>query len=183
MATRIVLAAAIVLVFAALTELWGLRRELEQVRARRAAIRADVAPLLAVRDSIHRLSEQSVAVRQIEARSPQWTRALFDLALLLPEDTHLTSLRATADTLIIEAAGDRAGEAMQALRRAGSLNDVRMLGAVQRELEDGETSVERFRLRAVLNALPSRVEATRAPGQPNRPTVTQTAAALARGSR
>jgi Tfp pilus assembly protein PilN len=106
-----------------------------------------------MRDSLNQLNERVAKIQELENRSPQWTRALFDLALLLPEDTHLTSLRATADTLIIEASGDRAGEAMQALRRAGSLDDVRMLGAVQRELDDGETSVERFRLRAVLNPL------------------------------
>jgi Tfp pilus assembly protein PilN len=152
-AVRIGLAAAMLLVLAGLAELWGARRELDAVRARRAAIRADVAPLLVMRDSLNQLNERVAKIQELENRSPQWTRALFDLALLLPEDTHLTSLRATADTLIIEASGDRAGEAMQALRRAGSLDDVRMLGAVQRELDDGETSVERFRLRAVLNPL------------------------------
>jgi Tfp pilus assembly protein PilN len=160
-AVRIGLAAAMLLVLAGLAELWGARRELDAVRARRAAIRADVAPLLLMRDSLNQLNESVAKIQELESRSPQWTRALFDLALLLPEDTHLTSLRATADTLIIEASGDRAGEAMQALRRAGSLDDVRMLGAVQRELDDGEISVERFRLRAVLNPLvrePANVE-------------------------
>jgi hypothetical protein len=150
-ALRIAAAAVLLLVGAAIVELWGSTRELEAVRARRAAIRAEVQPLLASRDSIERLERRAGTVRDLEAAAPRWTRALFDLALLLPRDTHITSMRTLGDTILIEATGSRAGDALQALRRAGSLEDVRMLGAIERELLDGETTSERFRLRARLN--------------------------------
>ncbi|MCI0432682.1 MAG: hypothetical protein L0271_03385, partial [Gemmatimonadetes bacterium] len=58
--------------------------------------------------------------------------------------------------LVIEASAARAGEAMQALRRAGSLSDLRLEGVVDRDLADGSTAVERFRLSALLRrALPA----------------------------
>jgi Tfp pilus assembly protein PilN len=93
---------------------------------------------------------RSQAIAQIERSAPRWTRALFDLALLLPSDSYLTSVRTRGDTLVIEGSGASAGEAMQAMRRAGSLDHFRLEGIVERDLEDGSTSVERFRLSARL---------------------------------
>jgi hypothetical protein len=142
--------AAILLAAAAGLELWGLERELKSVQAERAAIREQVAPLLATRDSIDRMGEHTRTVRSLETASPRWTRALFDLALLLPRDAHITSLLTTGDTLVVETTGVRAGAALQALRRAGSLADIRLVGTVERDLEDGATTSERFTFSARL---------------------------------
>ena len=147
---RMAIAAVGLIILAAAIEVWGTRRELNAVRERRAAIRPQVAPLLASRDSIEQLRERADAIRSLEEDAPRWTRALFDLALLLPADAHVTTLRTRGDTLVIEASGARAGEALQALRRAGSLTDLRLEGVVDRDLEDGSTAVERFRLSARL---------------------------------
>lgn len=147
---RLTAAAVVLLAFAAAIEYWGVRRELDTVRARRAEIHADVAPLLAARDSITGMESKVATIREIEEQAPRWTRALFDLALLLPSDAYLTSIRTRGDTLVIEGSGASAGEAIQALRRSGSLKDFRLEGIVERELEDGSTAVERFRLSARL---------------------------------
>lgn len=147
-AKRMAAAAVLLVVAAAGVELWGERRELDTLRARRAEIRADVAPLLSARDSLDRLEQRISEIGALADAAPRWTHALFELAMLLPADAHITSLNASGDTLEVEAAGARAGAALQALRSAGSLRDVRLLGTVQRELEDGSTSVERFRLTA-----------------------------------
>lgn len=147
---RLAAAAIVLLAVAAAIEFWGVRRELDAVRARRAEIRSDVSPLLETRDSINEMETKTAAIRSIEEDSPRWTRALFDLALLLPQDSYLTSVRTRGDTLVIEGSGASAGEAMQALRRAGSLKDFRLEGIVERDLEDGSTAVERFRLSARL---------------------------------
>jgi hypothetical protein len=72
------------------------------------------------------------------------------LAALLPHDTYLTGLFASGDTVEIEAAGSEAGEAIRLLREAGLFQEVRLMGLVERELEEGETVVERFRLWARL---------------------------------
>jgi Tfp pilus assembly protein PilN len=150
---RAAVAAVLLIGAAAAVELWGLQRELDAVLAERAAIREQVAPLLATRNSIDRIAAEAGAVHGLATRSPRWTRALFDLALLLPPDAHITSLHTTGDTLVVEATAARAGTALQALRKAGSLEDIRLLGTVERDLQAGTTASERFRFTARLKPL------------------------------
>ncbi len=142
--------AALFVIAAGAIELWGARRELATIRARRAAIRQEVTPLLAVRDSLNMLEQRLTQIGGLQAAAPHWTSALFDLAMLLPADAYLRSLRASGDTLVIEASGSRAGETIQALRSAPTLRDVQLRGQVERQLEDGSTAVERFTLQARL---------------------------------
>jgi Tfp pilus assembly protein PilN len=165
---RAVGAAVLLVAAAGAVELWGLHRELDSVVAERVAIRDQVAPLLAMRDSIDRVDAEAGAVQRLATRSPRWTRALFDLALLLPPDTHITSMHTTGDTLVVEATAARAGNALQALRKAGSLTDVRLVGTVERDLEGGTTTSERFRFRARLKP-PVEVPAVRAAPAPTTP--------------
>jgi Tfp pilus assembly protein PilN len=167
MAVRMFVAALTLLVIAGVAELWGAKRELDAVRAERAAIRDDVAPLLAARDSLDELRQRASSVNDLHARAPRWTRALFDLALLLPEDAHITTLRTAGDTLLVEGTSGRAGDALQAMKKAGSLTDVRITGTVERELQDGETSVERFQMRAVITPMALPREAVK-PAMPAR---------------
>lgn len=147
---RLLAAAAVLVVAAAGIELWGAHRELAALQARRAEIRAQVGPLLETRDSIAAMSERTASIQALAEAAPRWTRALTDIAIMLPFETHLTRLVADGDMIEIEAAGARAGEALQALRAAPSLRDVRMIGLVDRELEDGAPAVERFRIAARL---------------------------------
>lgn len=149
-AARLAVAAVLMLLATAAVELWGARRDLTAVRTRRAEIRATVEPLLALRDSVDRLSTTLGDIDSIAQEIPRWTGALFDLAMLLPAETHITRLYATGDTIIIDAVGARAGNALQALRDAGTLRDVKLLGSVDRELTDGATTSERFRISARL---------------------------------
>jgi Tfp pilus assembly protein PilN len=151
-AVRLAVAAVVLVIAAAVVEMWGANRELDAVRGRRAEIRSQVSPLLAMRDSIDRLDTQAADVESAGRASPRWTAALFDLALLLPPETWLTRLYATGDTLIVDAQGERAGAALQALRGSGALSDARLVGVVDRELADGATSSERFRIRARVEA-------------------------------
>lgn len=149
-AVRLAVAAVLLLVASAAVELWGAARELDEVRGRRAEIRAQVGPLLAARDSLELLSMRAVDVENVARTAPRWTGALFDLAMLLPHESYITRLHATGDTLVVDGEGVRAGAALQALRGAGSLRDAQLLGTVDRELADGSTALERFRLRARL---------------------------------
>jgi hypothetical protein len=82
--------------------------------------------------------------------SARWTFSLVEVSVLLPSETHLVSLRAAGDTAVIEAEGGRAGDALAALRTATTLRDVRIEGTIQREIEDGTASGERFTLSALL---------------------------------
>lgn len=152
-------AAVLLLIASAGVEIWGAQRQLDAARDRRAAIRAQVGPLLGVRDSLDRLNEHSRSIERVADTAPRWTAALFELTMLLPPETHLTRVHTTGDTLVMEAEGSRAGAILQAIRSAGTLRDARMLGAVERQLEDGATTVERFRLGARLAAEPPRPDA------------------------
>lgn len=166
----LIAAAAIVLLAGAgLVELWGAKRELSEIRAQRQAIREQVAPLLQARDSVGRLESRALVIERLEQESPRWTRALFDLALLLPGDTHVTTMRTAGDTLVAEATGDRASAALQALRRSGSLEKIRLVGPVERQLEGGETTTERFRFSAILTRpVAQQAEPAQAAGTPLR---------------
>jgi hypothetical protein len=144
-------AGAAVFILASLgVSLWGAQRELRAVQSQRESIREQVAPLLEARDSLDGLRTRLESLQGISRRAPVWTRSLVELAALLPHDTYLTGLFASGDTVEIEAAGSEAGEAIQILREAGLFEEVRLMGLVERELEEGETVVERFRLWARL---------------------------------
>lgn len=147
LAAQLAVAAVLLLVAAAGVQLWGAQRELSAIRNQRAAIRPQVAPLLVTRDSLDRLQQRAAELGALDP-SAKWTRVLFDIALLLPEDAYITSLQGTGDTLVISGQGARAGAALQALRGAASLENVRLQGAVERDLEDGATTLERFTLSA-----------------------------------
>lgn len=130
--------------------LWGTHRELASIQSDRESIREQVAPLLEARDSLDGLRTRLESLQGVSRSAPIWTRSLVELAALLPHDTYLTGLFASGDTVEIEAAGSEAGEAIQLLREAGLFQEVRLMGLVERELEEGETVVERFRLWARL---------------------------------
>ena len=147
---RLGMAAAALVVVAAGANLWGTHRELDAVRADRLEIADRVGPLIMAGDSLRRLNDRIEATENLWADTPRWTPVLVELASLLPRDSHLTALYASGDTIELEAAGSRAGEAIQALRAAGLFRDVRLQGVVERELENGETVVERFRVSARL---------------------------------
>jgi len=149
----LMLAGAVVLALASAgAHLWGAQRELQALQARRAALRAEIQPLLAARDSLDALLDRVRVLSEIETEAPLWTRSLAELTTLLPPRTYLTAFYATGDTVELEAAGIRAGEAIQRLRESGIFEDVRLQGMVERELNEGETVEERFSLRARLPA-------------------------------
>jgi hypothetical protein len=143
-------AAAVLLIATLGVNFWGARRELASVQAERAAIRAEVAPLLLARDSLNDLWTQVRSLEEVAQGSPVWTRSLVELTALLPENTYLTGFFASGDTVELEAAGVDAGTAIQALREAGLFEEVRLQGLVERELQEGETVEERFSLWARL---------------------------------
>ncbi len=149
-AVRLGLAAAALVVAAGATNAWGTYRELDAVRVERLEIADRVQPLILARDSLQRLNDRIQEREELWANTPRWTPVLVELASLLPRDSHLTAFYASGDTIELEAAGSRAGEAIQVLSTARLFQEVRLQGVVERELENGETVVERFRVSARL---------------------------------
>ena len=149
-AAALVGGALVLLAASAAGQLWGAHRELAAVQERRARIRGEVAPLLSSRDRLNELTAQAGSMEHLSRNSPAWNRTLVELAAVLPEHTFLTGFYASGDTVELRAVGARAGEAIQALREAGLFQEVRLQGSVERELAEGETVAERFRLWARL---------------------------------
>lgn len=144
--------AAVLLLASAGAHLWGLNRELAAIQERRGEIRGEVGPLLLARDSLNALETRTRTLKELEESTPLWTRSLVELTALLPPDTYLTAFYASGDTVELEAAGTRAGEAIQGLRASGLFEDLRLQGIVERELDDGETVEARFTLRGRIPA-------------------------------
>jgi hypothetical protein len=143
--------AAVVLVVASLgAQLWGAHRQLGAVREQRASIRSEVVPLLQARDSLNGLTTQVQSLAELSRSTPVWTRSLVELTALLPPDIYLTGFFASGDTVELEAAGSHAGRAIQVLREAGLFEEIRLQGLVERQLNEGETVEERFKLWARL---------------------------------
>lgn len=142
--SRAFAAAAVLLIIAAGIYYWGAARAYASVRSERAQLRAVVAPALAARDSLDLLTSRLEDLAALEGQTSGWTAFMVELAVLLPPETHLVSLRAVGDTVVIEGAGGRAGEALEALRTTPLLRDVQLEGPIQRDLEGGTTARERF---------------------------------------
>lgn len=171
--SRVLVAAALLLILATGVYYWGAARAYAAVRAEREEIRAEVAPSLATRDSLDRLLTRLDEMADLGGGTSGWTAFLVELSVLLPPETHLQSLRAVGDTVVIEGAGGRAGEALEALRATPLLHDVQLEGPIQRELEGGSTARERFTVSAIRaseaaggSATPSPSNANPAPGAP-----------------
>lgn len=143
------IAGGVLFLAAALVLLIGARMELRSIRQYREEIQPSVAPLLAGADSLLRMEDQVQAIEEVEADSEGWAFVLVELAVLLPEETHLERIQAAGDTLVLEAVGGRAGEVLEALTRSATLTDPRLEGTIQRDVEDGEATGERFRLSAI----------------------------------
>jgi Tfp pilus assembly protein PilN len=149
---RLLAGAMVILAAAAVVNLWGTARRLEEIRDERAQLSSAVAPVLAMRDSIDQIDEHLGELQLLGGQSRRWTSSLIELTELLPPETHLVSLRAAGDTVLIEASGGRAGEALAAMGASQLLKDVQLEGSIERELEDGSTLGERFTLNAILAA-------------------------------
>ncbi len=149
--TRTMAAMAVfLLVAAAAVHLWSVDRTLVRVQAERATLRHMFAPALAMHDSLGRMVERVESLQALEEETTRWTAFLVELSVLLPRDAHLVSLRGEGTRVVVEAVGDRAGEALTALRQASTFRDVRLEGLIRRDLEEGMTSREHFTLSMVL---------------------------------
>lgn len=144
------LAVALVLVAAsAVVHLWGTARELTAVQNERSELRGVVEPALAARDSLDRMTRRLQTLQTISSGAPRLSYALVELSMVLPSETWMISLQTAGDTLVLDAEGGRAGDALNALRNA-SFRDVRLEGTIQREIEAGATTRERFTLSAIM---------------------------------
>ena len=144
------MAAAACLVLAAALDHWGLGRELDAVRARRA----DIAPALAIamqtQDSLVALMGTVATGAALAATSPRWSGLLVDLADALPRDAHLVTLRGRGDSVVVEGMARQAAGVFQALQHMPRVARVRAEAPIRQEVASGGAVRELFTAGAVV---------------------------------
>ncbi len=141
-------AAAALLVASAAIELMGVHRQLDAVRAERAAFRPQLAATLVGRTTVAATYAQLAALDSIERASPQWSAVIATLSESVPDDAHLSAIRAHEDTLVIDGLAGRAKPVFDALEATEGLIDVRAASPVRRELQDNGAALEHFTIGA-----------------------------------
>jgi len=149
--TRLLYAAAAGLVIATgALEWWGTARELDRVAAARARHHRQVAEALEVRAGLDRWDGRLATLRAAETGGIRWSGLLASLAEHLPEDAHLTALRAEPDSLILEGEAAQAPAAFESLQKMPAVAGIRALAPIRQETRDSGPPIERFVLGAVL---------------------------------
>jgi hypothetical protein len=147
-------AAAALLLVSAGIELWGVKRQLAEVRAERARLRPEIASSLVGRSTVDATYRELSALNAVERAAPHWSSVLVTLSQSVPEDAFLTAFRAREDSLIIDGMAPHAKQVFDAMERTSGLLDVKASAPVRRETQDDGVSLEHF-------AIAARVEAAR----------------------
>ena len=148
-ARRLGLAASALLVVSAGLMYWGLRRELRTIVDERSAIRSDVTRALSLKSDIGTLDARSTLIARLRSTTPRWSAVLSSIAQVLPDDAHLTSIQARADTVVLEGVAGRAAGVFEALQRNADITAVHSNAPVRQQLQDG-SPVEHFSVAARL---------------------------------
>lgn len=142
--------AALLLVAAAGLETRHQRTELAAIRDARAALRAQLTDAIAVKHGAERSATELADLQQLERHSERWSRLLTGIARQLPLDTRVLSLRATADTLVVEGVSHDPQLSFMTLRESGLFESLGVASPVVSERNaDGETRL-RFRFQGSL---------------------------------
>jgi hypothetical protein len=141
-------AAAALLVVSALIELWGVNRQLRLVQEERARLKPLIASTMVGRTSVEATYRQLTALGAVERTSPRWAGVLTTLSRAVPDDAHLTAVRAREDSLIVDGLADHAARVFDALVKSNALIDVKAAAPVRRELQDNGTALDHFTISA-----------------------------------
>jgi len=148
-AAWIVATAAIVLFIAAAgIELWGVRHQLAEVRAEREALRPQLAATMVGRTTVDATYKHLVTLNQIESASPRWSSVIATLSQSVPEEAHLTAIRARQDSLIVDVLAGHAARVFDALERTRGFVYVKSAAPVRRELQVDGPALEHFTIAA-----------------------------------
>lgn len=149
LARRLGVIAAALLVMSGGLALWGVKQELGAIVAERAAIRGEVSQALGLRSDIGALDARSTMIGSLRSTTPRWSAVLSSIAQALPEDAHLSSIRARGDTVVLEGVAARAAGVFEALQRDPDITAVHSNAPVRQQLQDG-APVEHFTVAARL---------------------------------
>lgn len=131
-----------------------LLHELGVLENGRAAQRMAVESALAAREASLGVRARLDALAETETGAHSWSAILNELASGLPGDSYLTSLRGTADSIVIDGVARRAAGVFEGLQSATRLTAVRPAGPIRQEVRDSGPPIERFTASATLRPAP-----------------------------
>lgn len=144
--------AALLLIVAAVVTMWGVRRELKQVQAQRAAVHPLVAATLIGRSTVEDAYRRLAALADAQRAAPHWAPVLADLSALLPDDAFLTAFRTRGDSLTVDGMAAHAASVFDAIHDSQLLSGVRAPAPVRAEAPEGGNPLERFTIAATLRS-------------------------------
>jgi Tfp pilus assembly protein PilN len=142
-------ATAVTLILAAWLHLWGLRREVEAVAARRRQISAPVKDALEARSNVEGVRSRLETIATLEQGAQGWTRAMAALARALPDSAHLRTFSADSSGVRLAGIARSASSVVPALEASPSFEKVSLAAPVRWEQGDAG---ERFDVAAMLQA-------------------------------
>jgi len=98
------------------------------------------------RDSLQRVLERVAAVADLERSVARWSAVLSRIALTLPEDAELSSIRADGDSVALDGQSSDASRVVSVVRRTPGVRTTRVTAPIVRESSAGGTSMERWHL-------------------------------------
>lgn len=137
-------AAAALFVAAAIVRLWGVHHQLDLVRRERDALRPKIASTLVGRTTIEAAFHDLAALAAADRDAPQWSAVIAALTDALPDDAHLTAVRARGDSVVVDGLADHAAPVFDALSRVPLLDGAKAAAPVRRELQEDGASLEHF---------------------------------------
>ena len=137
-------AAAAMFLAAALIQLWGVHHQLALVRAERARLRPQLSSTLVGRTTVDATYRHLAALAAAERGAPRWSSIIAALSESVPEEAHLTAIRARNDSLIVDGLAQHAARVFDALEKTNGLVEVKAASPVRRELQDGGGTLDHF---------------------------------------
>jgi hypothetical protein len=129
-------------------EWWGLRRELDSVKAERAALAPQISSTLVGRTTVENAFRQLAALG-IEARAtPHWSGIVSGLSQRLPVEAYLTGFRGRGDSVSVDGLAEHAARVFDAIDKVPGLTGVRSAGPVRLETPEDGPPMERFAIAA-----------------------------------
>ena len=123
-----------------------LERQLSSISARRSEIRPRAVRAAALRDSAWRDVERLTAFAELERSAPRWSAVLSRVALGLPLDASVFSVRVDGDSLAIEGEATDASRVVAGLQRTVGVRTTRAVSPILHEGSGEQAPVERWRL-------------------------------------
>ena len=124
---------------------WRLERQLTAVAAQRSAIHVAALQAVELQDSVRRLSERIASLLVLERTAPRWSAVLSRIAIAIPDDAKLSSIRAESDSVVIDGDGPDASSVLAALRGASGIKGTKAVSPISREPSPDRVAVERWR--------------------------------------